>query len=126
MDRATTHHAKIIQAAKENILIAQQKQKEHYDRKHCVGGAYKLGAKVLLRDFTRRKRKGGKMDLKWQGPYTITKCLGKALYALRAVDNIDVVVPRVSGGHLKPYSTPPPSPMAEVSNLQQIYIQQCL
>ena len=72
MDRATTHHAKIIQTAKENILIAQQKQKERYDRKHCVGGAYKLGAKVLLRDFTRRKRKGGKMDLKWQEPYTLS------------------------------------------------------
>ena len=33
--------------------------------------------KVLLRDFTRKKRKGGKMDLKWRRLYTITKCLGK-------------------------------------------------
>jgi hypothetical protein len=36
-------------------------------------GAFKVGAKMLMKDFTRRKRKGGKMDKKWLGPYYITR-----------------------------------------------------
>ena len=117
VDRATEHHIKIIQSAKANILKAQEKYKEQYDCKHCHPGAYQVGAKVLLRDFTRRKRKGGKMDLKWCGPYTITKCLGKGLYALRAVDKPHTVVCRVSRGHLKPYCTPTASPTVRHVNI---------
>ncbi len=74
-------------------------------------GAFQVGAKVLRRDFTRRKRKGGKMDPKWLGPYTIARDLRKGLYSLKAVDSADVVVSRVNGAHLKPYFSPPSSPV---------------
>ena len=39
-------------------------------------GAFKVAAKMLMKEFTRRKRKGGQMDKKWLGPYYITRCLG--------------------------------------------------
>ena len=112
--------------AKSNIAAAQKKQKEHYDRKHSKPGAYQAGTKVLMRDFTRKKRKGGKMDPKWRGPYSITKCLGKGLYMLKAVDKPHVVVSRVNGAHIKPYSTPPPSPTNKVSTTVMHSSQQSL
>ena len=43
----------IIENAKENITAAQKK---HYDRKHATPGVYKIGTKVLVKNFTRRKR----------------------------------------------------------------------
>ena len=41
-----------------------------------------IGARVLKKDFLRRKRKGGKMDPQWLGPYEVTKDLGKGFYTL--------------------------------------------
>ena len=38
---------------------------------------------VLKRDFTRKKRRGGKLDYRWQGPYIIVASLGKGLYRLK-------------------------------------------
>ena len=35
---------------------------------------------VLKKDFTRR---GGKLDYRWEGPFIITKSLGKGLYQLK-------------------------------------------
>ena len=92
------------------IKIAQQKQKELYDRKHANPKVYQVGSKVLKKDFARKKRKGGKIDAKYVGPFIITKSLGKGLYALQLVKNGDHVIDRVNGVHLKPYLTPPPSP----------------
>ena len=99
--------------AKANIKIAQQKQKELYDRKHANPKVYQVGSKVLKKDFARKNRKGGKMDAKYVGPFIITKSLGKGLYALQLVKNRDHVIDRVNGVHLKPYLTPPPSPSCE-------------
>jgi len=45
----------ILEKAKENISAAQEKQKKHYDQKHANPAVYKLGAKVLVKDFLRRK-----------------------------------------------------------------------
>ena len=50
---------KIEEAVKENIEQAQQKQKAYYDRKHGAGASYQVGALVKLKDFNRKKRKGG-------------------------------------------------------------------
>ena len=70
---------------KENVLSAQTKQKNYYDKKHASGEVFNVGALVLKKDFTRRKRAGGKMDYLWTGPYKITGTLGKGLYKLKAV-----------------------------------------
>ena len=68
-------------------------------------GSYTVGAKMLVKDFKRKKRKGGKMDHRWMGPFTITKNLGKGLYALKSC-TYDKALDRVHGIHLKPYLSP--------------------
>ena len=35
-----------------------------------------------LKDFTRQKRKWGKLDTKYEGPFVIQKNLGKGLYTI--------------------------------------------
>jgi len=51
-----------MEKAKENLEAAQEKQREDYNRKHANPSIYALEAKVLVKNFLRRKRKGGKMD----------------------------------------------------------------
>ncbi|XP_065899898.1 uncharacterized protein [Dysidea avara] len=113
------HHAKqaTLNAAKANILKAQQRQKEQYDKRNYKPGAYAVGAKMLIRDNKRKKRKGGKLDYRWLGPYEIVKSLGKGLYSLKGVENPEKVIERVHGTRLKPYMSPiqpipPKSPTA--------------
>ena len=40
-----------------NILVAQQKQKKLYDRKHANPERYHIGAPVLKKNFLRKKKK---------------------------------------------------------------------
>ena len=87
----------LIEEAKANIEAAQEKQREHYNRKHANPEAFLVGSKVLIKDFTRRKRQGGKMDFRWLGPYTIEK----RAYLLR--HDAGKSSKRVNGAHMKPY-----------------------
>lgn len=88
----------------QNIERAQEKQKKQYDKKHAAPSAFRVGVRVLRKDFTRKKRRGGKMDPKWLGPYLIEKDLGRGRYKLRSVkDTSDTV--KVNGIHLKVYKT---------------------
>ena len=41
-----------------------------------------VGALVLKKDFTRKRRLGGALAYRWFGPYTITCSLGQGLYHL--------------------------------------------
>lgn len=50
---------KVLELVKENIIIAQTKQKEQYDTKHAKPEVYKLGSIVLKKDFARKKSAGG-------------------------------------------------------------------
>lgn len=77
----------------------------------CHIGTFEVGSKMLLKDFNRRKRKGGKLDHKWTGPYVISHHLGKGLYSLKGIDNPEVIVSRVNGAHLKPYHSPLVTPV---------------
>ena len=97
---------KKLEKAKVNIICAQQKQKEAYDNKHHQPDVYAVGALVLKKDFTRKKRKGGKLDSKWVGPYKIAKALGKGLYRLEDANDPSKIICRVNGVHLKPYNQP--------------------
>ena len=56
---------------------------------------------VVKKDFVRKKRKGGKLDPKWVGPYIITAKLSKGFYSLQSVANSNDCVKRVNGAHLK-------------------------
>ena len=54
--------------------VAQEKQKQTHAHKHCTSSeVYSVGSAVLKKDFTWKKRKGGKLDSNWIGPFTITK-----------------------------------------------------
>ena len=96
----------MLQDAKQNIKISQEKQKEQYDRKHsCSLMKFDNGTQVLKKDFRRKKRKGGCMDHKWLGPYEILKDVGKGFFALKCL-NSGKIIDRVHGAHLKIYQSP--------------------
>ena len=42
-----------------------------------------MGTEVLLENTAQQQRKGGKMEPVRMGPYTINRCIGKGLYALK-------------------------------------------
>ena len=77
-------------AIRGNIKRAQRKQKEHYDLKHGAASCFSVGTVVLKKDFTRKKRKGGKLDYRWQGPYVICASVGKGLFRLKQLDGENV------------------------------------
>ena len=45
-----------LKSVKANIVTAQKRQKEHYDRKHSNPEVFAIGALVLKKDFTHKKR----------------------------------------------------------------------
>ena len=77
---------KIEVEIKANIKQAQKKKKKYYDLKHGAVTCFNVGSVVLKKDFTRRKRKGGKMDYRWLGPYVISASLGKGLFKLKELN----------------------------------------
>ena len=93
-----------LEEAKSNILVAQEKQKAAYDKKHAKPDWFKKGELVLKKDFTRKKRKGGKFDERFLGAYIIQKVLSNGSYQLVSDDGKHTV--RATGAHLKPYNQP--------------------
>ena len=92
----------ILDTAKTNILAAQKRQKEQYDRKHSNSDIFKNGALVLKKDMKRKIRACGKMDLKWLD----NKSLGSGIYKVQSTNDPSQIVPTVYGVHLKPYHPP--------------------
>lgn len=45
---------------------------------------FKVGSKVLLKNMKHSHRMGGKLDKKWEGPYTVNAKLSKGRYELRS------------------------------------------
>ena len=77
---------------KKNILRAHAKQKAAYNQSHCHPEIFRVGAMVLKKDFNRKKRKGGKLDPKWEGLYEIVCSLGHGLYCPRDVHHPQKIV----------------------------------
>ena len=69
VNKLTEKRTQLLQKAKVNTCNAQRKQKDYYDKKRANPLCYKTGAFVLVKDYTRKKRKGGKLDAKWVGLY---------------------------------------------------------
>ena len=76
---------------KTHVESAQRKQKLYYDQKHAAGDLFTVGSLVLKKVFRRKRRRGGKMDYRWQGPFVITSVLGKGLYSLKERDGDQVL-----------------------------------
>ena len=89
-DQIVAKRRKMEELVKENIEAAQTKQKKYYDEKFGASSCFSVGSTVLKKDFKRKKRRGGKLDYRWQGPYTITAALGKGLYQLKELNGDQV------------------------------------
>ena len=74
------HHQEVLGLAKTNILKAQEKQKEQYDKKHAKPERYKAGQLMLKLDFLRKKTKGGKLKERYTGPYKIVSVKPRGVY----------------------------------------------
>lgn len=86
IEERATKRQKLEASVKLNIESAQRKQKEYYDKKHGSASCFGVGSLVKMKDFKRKKRKGGCLDFRWQGPYTITASLGKGIYRLKELN----------------------------------------
>ncbi len=74
--------------ALENIKVAQKKQKQYYDAKHCSGNKeFKVGSLVLVRNSKKLSRKGSKLEPNWTGPYKICEVCSKGTFKLCHRDN---------------------------------------
>ena len=109
-----SEHAQRLETAKQNILVAQLKQKENYDQKHAKPERFQINQVVLKKDFTCKKTKGGKLKERYLGPYTITKVLPHGTYELADPPDKSKTL-RATGAHLKPYTAPSPPHEENVS-----------
>ena len=75
---------------KKNIQTAQAKQKRNYDQKHNVAEYFRVRSTALLKDFNRKKCKGGKLDFQWQGAFVIVSSLGRGLFKLKELNETKV------------------------------------
>lgn len=74
---------KISKDVVKNVKKAQQKQKESYGVRHKVENKlYLVGDKVLLKNFRRKAGMATVQQLRYKGPYEVTKYNGKGNYSL--------------------------------------------
>eukprot|EP00731_Ephydatia_muelleri_P005995 Em0003g243a len=112
-----SQHKALLEEVQKNIISAQKKQKEQYDKKHSKAVFYSAGTHVLKKDFRKKKRKGGKLDFPWVGPYLITRSLGKGFYELQSCGKGRVTtIPRVSHVHIKVYKSLSCSPSTRLQS----------
>ena len=102
----TLHHlyfrSSVLEKVKQNVEVAQEKQKADYNKKHANPSVYAIGSIVLVKDFTCKKWKEGKLDFRWLGPYYIMRNLGKGSYLLQEESTMQEK--NVNGAHIKPFS----------------------
>ena len=89
-DDRKAERQKLDGSIRRNIGMAQQKQKQYYDAKHGASSCFTVGDAVLKKDFRRKKRRGGKLDYRWEGPFVITASIGKGLFKLQGISSKQV------------------------------------
>ena len=87
--------------AKENIEIAQEKQKQRHDQ-NLPQNEYNTGDKVLVYRSRLDKQWSGKLEPKWDGPYTIHQKLNNGAYQLSDANGVHARY--IHGNRLKPYN----------------------
>ena len=80
VEKMLEFHSNVMEKAKTNISNAQQKQKDHYDKRHAGTSSIAIGSIVLLAN---EARKGGKQDPLWLGPYIVEDLSDKGVCKLR-------------------------------------------
>ena len=77
VEQMAAEHLQWLNEAKENIKVAQQKQKELYDRKHANLKVYQVGSKGLEKGFCTQEKEEKWMPNLW-GLLSSQKALVKA------------------------------------------------
>jgi hypothetical protein len=90
------------QMAEENIKAAQKRYKDNYDQK-AKTPLFELGQKVLLRCDHNVPGLSKKLQLRFQGPYYITKMLPNHVYVLRDCSSNKPLKAPVNACRLKPF-----------------------
>lgn len=85
---------------------AQEEQKERYDAKHNTKTNIKVGDEVLVRNMKNTHRMGGKLDIRWTGPYEVVEDCGKMRYKLKSRKAGNVLKTTVHCSRLKHYIHP--------------------
>src|SRR5437763_7312262 len=91
--------------AKNQVVQAQVKQKDHYDGKLKRSNQFKIGDKVLYFNVTLDQSHSGKFNPKWKGPFIIQQILLHGAYKLQTIDKQSLPTP-INGNLLKYYYEP--------------------
>lgn len=84
--------------SKQNIQVEQSKQKTYYDKRH-KRPEYKPGDQVLIKNSQKLSRKGGKLEVRFFGPYTVETVTNSG--SVKVHDRKQLVAPT----RLKPYKS---------------------
>ena len=77
-------HSDLNYPIKKNFLQhAQEKQKGTYDAKHNTKTNITLGDVVLVKNMKNTNRMGGKLDIRWTGPYEVIDDIGMMQYNVK-------------------------------------------
>ncbi|MBV8803378.1 MAG: hypothetical protein JO131_10550, partial [Gammaproteobacteria bacterium] len=87
---------------KEQIEIAQEKQKEMYDKQIRHENHFNVGQKVLYYHAARDNQHTGKLLPKWKGPFVVHETGENGSYRLRSLDG-KLFKTLVNGSLLKTY-----------------------
>jgi len=89
---------------KQTIESAQNKQKEHHDRRVRFMPIYQIGDLVLYYRAALDQHRSGKLEPKWKGSYYIHSITGNGAYKLRTIDG-SVLRSSISNTYLKTYKS---------------------
>src|ERR1043165_7614273 len=93
---------KIRLKAKEMNMKAQEKQKEHHDKRIKKEHEFEIGEKVLYYKAAKAKQWSGKLEEKWKGPYYIHEKILNGSYKIKEMNGKILTTP-VNGELLKKY-----------------------
>ena len=61
----------------------RNKKRHNYDAKHITKTNITLGDVVLVKNMKNTHRMGGKLDIRWTGPYEVIDDIGKMRYKVK-------------------------------------------
>ncbi|CAM6104731.1 unnamed protein product [Calypogeia fissa] len=96
----------VIQAAKEKLLVAQNRQKQHADRKRR-DMEYMVGDQVWLSTTNLSMKGNQKLGARRIGPFSVAKCIGDVAYELSLPETMRHLHLVFHVSLLKPYISRP-------------------
>ena len=94
------HLWEVHELARDQMIKASDRQKKQYDHK-LYQNRYKAGDLVWLRSEKKVKGKSPKLQLKWDGPFSIKQVISDLTYAIHKLPNGNATI--VHHNRLKPY-----------------------